>query len=531
MGWRLCCIMLWAQASSADLFGVTDSQAISSHVAGYHPTEAPQSVSETHDSVLASDVNFSDPWENSPLEKGAGLAGSYDRTMSSVLAPMIPGEAVWRQPAGDGMMRGQLNLGLPVGVSERNRRVSWQAGPLAADVNSIGMLAYYSTVSGQSSSQLPDNGFVGALMINAELMLHITESAYLHVNVTPYYLLTENKVGIYLGSGNTSGANLGYTTYLKGWEIKLDDTLRFFSPLNDLLDEVEVNEIADAGRYRIGRKDNLSGDPFSEEDLYLLNTARLGATNWLSRDWQLKLKAERLDVWRGSDFEKFAKINRLGAAVFYDRADLWFMPWAAYDWYDVNDSQLIVQQGTLGVTLPFTPRFHAYAKGNMTSTEVETGDDKERPGWEAGLSHKVTSALSQSLFLGNTFFFDELGDPFLGTYWRYSARYGPVGSRYSVSAYLGGQGNDLNDYEASTAAGSLETRFSLRTRASLTGMLVEGDQRATSFTTQLLRLSIAHQLSKSCASTLSWQIFDRQKAPGNSDPNERLIMLSLQWQL
>jgi len=43
------------------------------------------------------------------------------------------------------------------------------------------------------------------------------------------------------------------------------------------------------------------------------------------------------------------------------------------NWYDINDSQLVVQQAILGVTLPFTPRFQVYAKAEGTWSENDQG--------------------------------------------------------------------------------------------------------------------------------------------------------------
>lgn len=541
-GLLACCAAFHTARCEAQLYEFDtagNDEAAMSELVGYHPTECEESISEIQVSLLAAEANAVPQgagWGTSGTEEDGTedvLASSYSQTLNGLLTPMIPGEAVWREQTDAGSLKGQVRPGLPIGLSRRNQKVLWQAGPLAFDVNSVSAVALYSELNGPGASRFPDAGFLGGLLFNMELMVHVSDSTYLHLRATPYYLFTENRLGLSLGDGGLSTAGiLSYTTYLRDWEIKLEDRAGVYTALHDLLDEMEVDEIAVSGRHRLGRLDLTSASPFNDEDLYFLNSASVKASNWLDRDWKIRLTGERRDSWKTTNFEKRGNINRLGAAVFYDSPDLWFMPWASYDWYDINDSQLVVQQAILGVTLPFTPRFQVYAKAEGTWSENDQGQTRERPGWEAGMIHRVTSALSHSLFAGSTFYIDEVGDPFMGSYWRYSLRYAPRGGRFSASAFTGQLDNELTDYQSTTIGGRLEQRFSNRTSLSLYGAVTEGEFDGTSSRqSRLARLTLAHKLTRSLTSRLVFQILERDSSLDLADFDEQLAMLILQWNL
>jgi hypothetical protein len=511
-----------------------------SEVVGYHPTESEESISEMQVSLLAADANEASPssvWgEIADDSQSPPFIESYSQFMNGLLSPLIPGEAVWRDNSDFGETRRQVSVGLPLGLSTRNRRVLWQAGPLAFDINSVSTVALYTQAGGPTAERWADDGFLAGLLFNTELMLHLSEGAYLYLRATPYYLITENRFGLSLQGGGLSNAGvLSWTTYIRDWQIKLEDRASVYSGIHDLLDDIEVDEIAEAGRYRLGSLDlgPGSGSAFEEEDVYFLNRARLSATNWLDRDWKFRLLAERSDTWKSTNFEKSGNINRLGAAVFYEHPDLWYMPWAAYDWYDINDSQLVLNKASVGVTLPFTPRFQAYVKGEGTWSQSEDGTKRERPGYDVGLIHKITSSWSQSLFAGDAFYIDEINEAFFARYWRYSLQYRPQGGRFSAAAFLGQLERESDDRLASTIAGKVEQRFSPRTRLSLYGALYETETAARDsfLDTWVTRLSFHHTISKSWSSELTWQVQERDSGDDLSDYDEQLLMLILKWNL
>jgi hypothetical protein len=516
-----------------------------SEVVGYHPTESEESISEMQVSLLAADANEASPssaWgEIVDDSQSPPFIESYSQFMNGLLSPLIPSEAVWRDSSDFGETRGQVRVGLPFGLSTRNRKVLWQAGPLAFDINSVSTVALYTQAGGPVAERLADDGFLAGLLFNTEMMLHLSEKAYLYIRATPYYLITENRFGLSLGGigGGLSNAGvLSWTTYLSDWQIKLEDRAGVFSgasDVNDLLDEIEVDEIAVAGRYRLGRQDTEpgSGSAFDEEGVYLVNRARLSATNWLDRDWQFRLLAERSDSWKTTDFEKRGNVNHLGAAVFYEHPDLWYLPWAAYDWYDINDSQVIVNKATLGATLPFTQRFKAYVKGEGIWSERDDGTTRERPGWDVGLVHKIISSFSQSLFAGDTFIIDEINDAYFARYWRYTLRYKPQRGRFSAAAFVGQLERESNEWLGTTLGGKIEQRLSLRTSLSLYGALSETESGTadSSLNSWVGRLSLHHRLSTSWSSRLTWQVLERDSSNDRSDYDEQLLMLILQWNL
>lgn len=500
---------------------------------GWHETLCTESISVQQMSLAnAMAAGFATPSADAYTLAGAGgLDTGYVRSSNAMLSFMVPGEAVWTESLAGGSLREEVRLGLPVGVSRVKRRVSWAAGPFGVDVSSIGLVTLYSDLTGPGSTQLPDDGLLSGVFFNTALMLQLTDSAYLYVRATLYYLFTENRFGFYLGSGDVSMAKLSYTTRLRSWEIKFEDRLGVYTPLREALDDIEVDEIAVAGRYRLGRFDVGTANPFSDKEIYFTNSAGVTASNWLNRDWKVRLHAERWDAWRSNSFEHVSKVNRLGGAVFYENEQLWMMPWATYDWYDFNDGQIIAQHAVIGATLPFSRTVQAYAKGSWTTVEFNEGRTFERPGWEVGAVHRITSAWSESLFGGNTFFINEIGDPFLGTYWRYTMSYAPKGSRFSSSAYVGQVANDLASLNSTTVGARLETRIAPRTRVTVAGVHSDSDTDSDSRQTDFVRVSLNHQFAPSISSTLSWQWSERESTTMRSDYVERLIMLSVQWNL
>jgi hypothetical protein len=512
---------------------VDEVQFDGSEVLGYEPTLYSEDGSIQPVTLLgyyANEVPGGVSWADGAHGESSALGGAYERTMTGLLTPMIPGEAVWRQPAGPGVLEGNFHLGLPVSVSNRRSRVAVRAGPLAADLFSVGVLAIYSDLKGPRSELLPDDGFLGAITLNGALMLQLTQSAFLQVRASLYYLYTENKLGFYLGNGDGSSALLSYSTGLGNWDVRFDDRFTVYFPLSDTLDEVQVDEIAAAGRYRIGRVETPTNNPFNDQDTFFLNSARLTASTWVD-DWKIRLHADRWDVWRSDGFEHTAEVNRLGAGAFYDAKDLSFLPWATYDWYDINRGQWSVQQTVIGATVPFTRTLQGYARGSWISVESETGRTFDRPGWELGFVHHVTSALSHSLFAGYSFSITDFGDPFLGSYWRYTVRYAPPGSRVTAAAYVQQSSNDLSSFESSTVGARLETRLSPRTRAWLVMGLTDTEQQSASVRTQIVRLALAHQLTRKLTGTLTYQFTQQDSDLASADFDEQLLMLSLQWNL
>lgn len=521
---------LLVQDSNAQFFD--DQSSVISVQQGWVPSVYNESIAMQQASLVAGA-------ENLTLADSLGAASGLDNVSygyagagDGLLTPMIPGEAISpRDTLARGIGQTDVRLGLPLGFSSAKRRVTWQTGPLGLDLESLGLIALTSSLSGPLSDHLPDDGLIGALVLNSTLLLQLTERGYLYIHSSLYYLFTKNKLGFYFGNGDVTSARFSYAMSLGGWEIRLEDRFSLFNPLRNALDEAQVDEIAVAGRYRLGRPDLVRNHPFGEEDLYFLNLARLTASRWIADDWKLKLYADHWDAWRTNSFERVAQVNRLGGALFYDSPDLWFMPWAMYDWYDINHSQWTVQHAVMGATLPFSRRFQAYLKATWTNVEAATGRDVQRPGWEAGFIHRITESCSQSLFFGNDFFMSDVGEPFLGTYWRYTLRYARPGARSSASVFVQESSNDLSSWDSRWVGAKLETRLTPCTRASIAGAVTDSSLGAAQTTTKIVRLSLAQQLSRALTSTLTWQITDQNSNLNRNDFTEQLVMLSLQWNL
>ncbi len=528
----LCGVLLTLRCDAQFLEIANESEPVqASEVVGWYPTEVGEAPTTEHLSMVVGDGQLVPAAEADALGGEVRWVDRFDNGVNGLLAPMIPGEAVWRQPVGNGVLQESAQLGLPVQVTRQQSRVSYALGPLEMELLSVGLVGLYSEASGTGEEALPDDGFLGALTLNGALSVRITDSARLRVRASLYYLFTENKLGFFFGNGDASSAQFKYVTGLGNWEIKLEDRFSVYFPLSDALDPIEVDELAAAGRYRLGRPENTTSNPFSSDDIFFLNTVRLSASNWIAKNWKLRLSAEHWDIWRTDSFEHTNNVDRLGAGLFYDSRDSWFLPWATYDWYAINDSASIAQVASVGATLPFSDTLQGYVRGSWIDFEEENGRNFQRPGWEVGIIHNINQSLRHSIFGGQNFFLTDIGDPYLGSYWRYSMTYHPVGSWLSASFYVQQSESDLQDLNNLTIGARVDARLTERTQLAISASHTEGDNNFGDYSRDLLRLSVSRRLGHSLYSNLSFQYAQYESSYANFDFDELLLMLSLQWNL
>lgn len=520
-----------AFAQYSDIEDREQSTSQRSDVVGWHPTEA--TSEDDPDGVGIMTATVKPVYDSADAD---GWGSGQDQTLAgrladSFLTPMIPGEALLVQHTSTGTFRASSRLGLPFSVSRRKAKVDYLLGPLAVDFLSIGTIALHSSLSGPGADRFNDDGFLGATTLNTAVHLQLTDTATLRINTALYYLYTENKFGFFFGNGAPTSAELRYQTRLGAWDFDFYDRVRVFFPLSDALDDVQIDEIAVAGRYRFGRVDFVDPNPFGDEQIYFFNTIGATASTRLSDDLKLKLRAEHWDIWQTDSFVHRTEADRLGAGLFYDSHDLWLMPWATYDWYDINAGSRTVNHATVGASLPFTRTLNAYVRGAWISSESEDGRSLERPGWEVGAVHHINRSLTQSAFTGYNFVQTEIGEPFIGSYWRYSIRWAPVGTRTSFTAYAQEHTSDLAEWTASTLGARVETRLTEKTRLTLAASRVNAERGDTSYFSNIMRATLTHRLSRRLTGSLTWQTASFDFPDMLFDIDEQLFMLSLKLQL
>ena len=290
-------------------------------------------VSDDSESLLAPDVEY-DEARLQAIPRRHSLAdfvGASSEGMNMLLTPMIPNEAVWKEQVGEGVAREELHIGLPVTDSRHAGGDIGSLGPLGVDIYSMSTMALYSNLTGPYARVAPPDGFIAAISLKAAVLLQLSDTAYLRVRATVYYLPVENKAGFYFGSSDTSMANFSYIADIGRWTIQAGDRFSVFHPLSLLLEEYEVDEIAVSGRYRFGRADTLRNLPFTAEDVYFHNIASINASTWLDDNLKLRLQAGQTDVWNAAGFMHTAQVEHAGAGLFYDSTEVWFMPGITYD--------------------------------------------------------------------------------------------------------------------------------------------------------------------------------------------------------
>ncbi|MBL9114512.1 MAG: hypothetical protein JNJ83_05855 [Verrucomicrobiaceae bacterium] len=528
--------MALAAPSSAQYFDVEEQQR-ESDVKGYLDSQkesfAEDGVTELSSmATLVSErpTEIGDPWpgEDSLFER------QYNYTMNSILTPFIPGEAVWSEPLGSGVSRESVRLGMPFRASNRRTRILGKAGPFGLDLYSLSALAAYSDLSGQRAERLPDDGFLAGIKAQAGLLLQMTDEAYLRVHATFYYLPTEGRGGFFFGNGGPSVASFRYQTQIKEWSLSFEDRLMVVHPIGELLDEIEVDELSVVGRRRFGRTEQSDFRPFSQDEVHFINMLRGTASKWIGSNLKLQLNADHWDMWRSMDFDHIREVDRLGAALYYDSPDLWFLPWASYDYYRLDRGATTAHVAMAGATLPFSRTLLAHVKGGWVNREFDSGRTTERPLWDFGIVHNITSAWSHSLYMGQDFIITDFAEDLIASYWRYSMRYGPRPGRWSVIGYVQQhqrEADDRGEWDNTTFGGRFMAHFGRRTRFGLAGAFTTRDTDAVSTDITVIRASLGHDLTQSLTAELVFQYSDYDSSHNLQDLAERLLMLSLTWRL
>jgi hypothetical protein len=516
---------LTEQHEASEILGYEDSKMES--LAEENVLEIPSMATLVTDGPPEVDVPL--PGEDSLFEQ------QYYSTANAILTPFIPGAAVWRDSLGDGVARETVRLGLPFRASNRRTRVLGKAGPFAVDLYSLSAVGIYTELSGQRAEKLPDDGLLLGLRAQAGLMLQITDEAYFRVHATFFYLPQEGKGGFFFGNGSPSVAAFRYETQVGDWSLLLEDRFMVIQPLAELLDEIEVDEISVVGRRRFGRVQQSEFRNFSEEDVHFVNMVRGLASKWLTPNLKLELNAGHWDMWRSMDFDHIRQVDRLGAALYYDSPDIWFFPWASYDYYSLDQGRTTTGIASVGATLPFSRTLLGHVKAGWIHREFDSdGNSVDRPQWDVGLVHNITTRWSHSMYAGQDYVVTDFGDDMIIKYWRYSMRFGQRPGKWSIVGMVQQHervADELGEWDNLTLGARFQAYFSPRTRLNLAGTWTTRNTDTYTTDISVLRASLSHDLSRAITADLTFQYSDFDSTLDQQDLAERLVMLSLTWRL
>ena len=535
----ICAVWMLEEAVRADPIALpigrvpADREAETEYVSTFSSTLLSSGFATREETPLASDIRgetiYTDSTWPLPSEAAAVPSGTaFSRGVSSLLTPLTPGSALWSEPQDDSSETEDIKARLPFLNAYRPTGIVQRAGPLALDLYAITFTALYSDLTRPTPQATSDGGFLAALSLQGALSLELGDSIYLKAGFTLYYLPNVNRVGFFFGNGGAdTAATFQYKTDLGRWHLTVDDQFRVFQPVGDLLRDYEIDEIATAGRYRFGRPETLQSRPFLAEDIYYSNVTSVSASTQLDECWRFRAQAGHGDVWTASNLGQFHDQLFANAGLFYDSPDSWFMPWLTYSYYDIGSENLQAHQVLAGATLPLTPTFRAYIRGGWTVLEGSGGISHQRLLWELGFVHNVNDCVSHSLFGGYSYVITDFGNPFAGTYGRYTLAFKPVGSAWKFSASIQEDQNDLDGSESLGYQG--RATWTLTERTSLEFLAVEAHykQAETRYERRILKATLTHTFSPTISGLMSYQFSDYQVSSHQSGFSEHLFYLSI----
>ncbi len=468
--------------------------------------------------------------EPQPQYDGAprDFASAFSSTPSGMLSPLNPGGVFTSEPAGQGGITQGVNVRLPFLGARRQGGFVQQAGPLALDLYAITFTALYSDLKMANSRADSDGGFLAAVSLQGALTLELGECAYVGVGFNIYYLPTVNRVGFYFGNGGAAtAATFRYEWESGGWQFTVGDDFRVFNPVGDLLADYEVDEIATAGRYRFGRPESLGDRSYFSEDIFFSNVASIAAARRVNDEWMFRAQGGYVNMWSssGSGLSNNGIFARAG--LYYDSPGAWFLPWLAYDFRSLDRQDQQAHQITAGTSLLFTPAFRGYVRLGWVDLETEGASSRQKYLWELGVTHHINENLAHSLFGGQNYFVTDYGDPFLGSYGRYTLTWHPSASNWSFSASAQTEHNDLVDASGVTYQGRAVLAIDERTSLEFFAASARYDRTAAVFDRQIYGTVLSHRFSPTVRGSLSYQHSDYRTTSGRSDYTEHLFYISV----
>jgi len=479
------------------------------------------------------------PYEYAPLsfyERNPRFFGPVD----SFFGALVPREVLSFESTAPRQTESAvfLDAGLPFTRDYNPDLATFKLGPLYGDILRIGAEAVWSDFSGDNFGDSgDDDGWLSIITLDARALLQISENLFISISGRVFYLPGDNEAGFYFGDGgNFSYLRLEYETYIKDWTFRAYDHFRVSHPLSEILDEVEVNEIETAGRYRFGRIDtDTASSIFEDDDLYFVNTAGLQASTHLNKDWLFDTGFEHIDVWRTFDFDRITSYDRLTALLQYTGEDLNFTPYFYYSLTALDDFQNWRHTAWAGLRGRLTQNLRLDSRVGYLNQDNADSVDTESFLWQIGLIHELGPYTNHSLYGGTTVQDTEFGNEYLASFVRYSIRQ-QLGSRIHSSVFA--QWFDFEDLEQNfpersgwLTGASLNISLSDTTWISLRASYDIFDERGDGGVRPdrdrwLYRASISHRLFPQLIGRLSYQYedFGREGAGGFT---EHMIRIGL----
>jgi hypothetical protein len=314
-----------------------------------------------------------------------------------------------------------------------------------------------------------DDGWLSIISLDFRGVGRLTQNLYLTMAGSLYVLPTEGKVGFFFGDGRTTFARLAYEGYIGDWEYVLFDELRVLHRLSDILDEVENNEIAEAGRYRFGRfDDGRSSDYFDSDAFYYINRVGASFNGPLGRDLEASVSFEHFDYWKTLDFDHLRNWDRLRTHVEYSGMEWWVTPYAEYTLTAIDDWDTLHHNFWLGARARLSENLRVNGKVGYLLTNSDNRDI-DQPIAEVGVYHELSEDTSHSLYAGVRNHIWEDAEDLVASYVRYSIEHS-FGSRLHARAYtqyndLNGEGGTSHDREGWTSGANFTAFLSDYTRS------------------------------------------------------------------
>jgi hypothetical protein len=428
---------LWLPLSILGTFGITSAQDSSyrdtrvetqpTPVRGTTPVEGNPYAGSTGNILLDGSPG---PILNDAVH-GPSLADRAWRPAEYLFNPLVPRQTnLWAN--GTDTVSLQIQPGFPLASSidgPGGQLPEFKFGPVYLDVINVGATGIWSDVSGDNTASLPDDGFIAALTTEFNLMVRLTSQAVFIVGGQLYYLPTEGRVGFYIYENQASFANFQYNFDVDDWHFNVYDIFQVRHRLADLLDNVEVDEIAEAGRYRLGRAENVrlnSNSYFDGDSLSFSNSAGISAYHRFNQSWSLWTGYSHNDYWLTTDFDEHARVDLFTVRMDYTKDWRW-TPYVNYQASSPDGWGSYLQSVMGGIRGSLTQRFDFDVSGGYLWADGESnGPDFERDDsilWTAGLLFRQSDYVQHSLYAGQTHMYSDIGNGLVANMQRYSINF------------------------------------------------------------------------------------------------------------
>lgn len=296
-----------------------------------------------------------------------------------------------------------------------------KAGPLHFDLLAVSAKALYSDYQSEYRPLNQDDGWLSMAELSGRAYARLTDDLYFSLSGTLYYLPGDDKWGIDLGASSQSYARLNWHRKIDNWDVHLYDEFKVLHRANDLLDPLEVDEIETAGRYRLGRVDNVRiNGYFDEASLVYSNIVAAQGSRPVGSQWGFWTKIDHTDFWQTTRFADHHTRDRAQFMLSHEADNIPFSPFASYDVRTRDEFDSLLHQAWLGTSGRFTENLRGTTRiGYYWNNPTTQSGVHDSTLYEGGLIHQINSSTRHSLYTGLIYDDDVYGDDGLYSYTRY----------------------------------------------------------------------------------------------------------------